>query len=139
MSALWRKQISGRRGISFLACTTIRGKGGSAEQRNQLLDAAAAWDLIFLQDDDFLADQSYLERTVEVFAQRPEVAGSTGRILQNGARGPGYSVAQARRFLLDASPNALLPGELTESTILADGCNMGFPHARAPQPRTSLR
>ncbi len=104
----------------------IRGKGGSAEQRNQLLDAAAAWDLIFLQDDDFLADQSYLERTVEVFAQRPEVAGSTGRILQNGARGPGYSVAQARRFLLDASPNALLPGELTESTILADGCNMAF-------------
>ncbi len=100
------------------------GSGGSCPQRNHLLEAAAGdFDLIFIQDDDFFAQREYLVRAVEAFERNPEVVGLTGRILHNGATGPGYSVEWARSALrgLPEPPNAPpLPA------FNCDGCNMMF-------------
>ena len=105
-----------------------KGSGGSCSQRNHLLDAAAAggFDLIFIQDDDFFAQRQYLERAVEVFARDPEVVGATGRILHNGATGPGYTVDFARGVLAPITQAPTLAEAPPRPAFNTDGCNMVF-------------
>lgn len=103
------------------------GDGGSTAQRNCLLEAVGdRFDLIFIQDDDFFSQREYLERTVEVFATRPDVVATTGKVLQNGATGPGYSVEHARAVVGRIKSVPTLAQQPPRPAFNTDGCNMGF-------------
>ncbi len=103
------------------------GSGGSCAQRNRLLDAAGDdFDIIFIQDDDFFAQRDYLLRVEEVFAAYPQAVALTGRILANGAVGPGHSVAYARSRLSNIPAAPSLEQEPPFPHFNTDGCNMAF-------------
>ncbi len=105
-----------------------KGSGGSCAQRNHLLDAAIAggYDLIFIQDDDFFAQKSYLERASAIFAADSEVVGFTGKVLANGTTGPGYTVEWARGVLAGIPSTPPLADSPARKTFNCDGCNMMF-------------
>ncbi len=103
------------------------GPGGSCSQRNCLLEAFGSdFDLIFIQDDDFFAQRDYLDRAVEVFRRDPSVVGLTGKILHNGATGPGYTVEFARSVLGAISSVPTYDQQPPGPTFNTDGCNMAF-------------
>ena len=100
---------------------------GSCTQRNFLLDAAGdAFDLILITDDDCYLQRNYIERTEQVFAADPTVAGTTGNILKNGAPGPGYSVAFAQELLRGIPEAPAIAEQPPVPTFNTDGCNMAF-------------
>ncbi len=109
--------------ITFIQGT---GSGGSCAQRNHLLDAARGHDLIFVQDDDFFAHPSYLERAVEVFAADRDVVGFTGKVLADGTTGPGYTVEWARGVLAGVQSTPTLAERPARPAFNCDGCNMMF-------------
>ncbi len=101
--------------------------GGSCAQRNHLLEAAGdRFDLIFIQDDDFFAHREYLQRAVEVFARDPKIVGLTGKVLHNGATGPGYTVEFARGVLGGIASVPSLAAKPPRAAFNTDGCNMMF-------------
>ncbi len=105
----------------------VKGSGGSCEQRNHLLDAAGdGFDLIFIQDDDFFAQRDYLLRVEQVFAADPRAVALTGRILSNGATGPGYTVEYARKKLAAIAAAPTVDQEPPFPHFNTDGCNMAF-------------
>ncbi len=104
-----------------------QGSGGSCAQRNRLLEVAGRdFDLIFIQDDDFFAQRDYLQRAVEAFLRDRSVVGITGKILHNGAAGPGYSVEFARSVLSAISQVPTLEEQPPRPAFNTDGCNMAF-------------
>ena len=101
--------------------------GGSCSQRNRLLHAVPDdCDLVFIMDDDCYLQREYLERMVETFAGDPTVVGGTGRILENGATGPGLSGEYARRLLRSIPHAPTLAEEAPRPAFNTDGCNMAF-------------
>ncbi len=113
----------------FPAVRFLRGPGlgGSCSQRNCLLDAAGNdFDLIFIMDDDCYLHRDYLKRTEEVFARDPAVMGTTGRILENGAVGPGLTGEYARGLLAGVGEVPELEDQPPSPAFNTDGCNMAF-------------
>lgn len=112
---------------AFPDVTFIKGTGGSCEQRNRLLDAVGSqFDLVFIMDDDCYLQGQYLERTVEVFAGDPTVVATTGRIVENGAKGPGLTGEYARKRLRSLGPAPTHAEQPPEPHFNTDGCNMAF-------------
>lgn len=105
----------------------LRGTGGSCAQRNTLLNAVGDdYDVLLITDDDFFAHRDYLLRIEEAFANDATLVGTTGKLLANGAKGPGYTVEFARDLLgkRPAAPTLTqLPPRIVENT---DGNNMAF-------------
>lgn len=95
---------------------------GLTRQRNRILDAAQDCDLVVFFDDDFLAKPTYLKTMERLFVARPSLVLATGRVLADGACGPGLSVAEGRAVLrADTLPCGL--GAVTP-VYAAYGCNM---------------
>ena len=84
------------------------------------------FDVIFIQDDDFFAQRDYLLRVEEIFAADPKAVALTGRILANGATGPGYTVAYAREKLAAIPIAPTVDQEPPFQHFNTDGCNMAF-------------
>ncbi len=105
----------------------IQGTTGSCVQRNHLLEAAGSdYDLILFMDDDFYLHRDYLLRMEEVFRTRPDVQGATGKVIADGAVGPGLTVAHARAMIgaIHHVPHA---GERSPTAVFNTyGCNMAF-------------
>ena len=115
---------------AFPKVTFIKGTGGSCEQRNRLLDAFdSSFDLVFMMDDDCYLHRDYLARTEELFLAEPGVVGSTGKLLENGANGPGLEGDYARRLLRALGPAPTLAEQPATPAFNADGCNMAFRNA----------
>lgn len=103
--------------IEFLA-----GQPGIARQRNVILDAVTDCDVVLFLDDDFLPDPHYIEATLAAFGQDPNIVVTTGRLLADGARGPGISVVAGRTTLACVSADASRPA--IAPTFNGYGCNM---------------
>lgn len=95
---------------------------GSCSQRNYALDLVEQTsDIIAIFDDDFVPAFDFLERAEALFAAHPDIVGVNGRLIADGAKGPGIGyeaaceMAEADRLRPDSEPAPL------ESLY---GCNM---------------
>jgi GT2 family glycosyltransferase len=100
----------------------ISGPAGTTLQRNTLLDAAADCDIIVFLDDDFLPASQYLESIDRVFREDADVLVATGTVIADGAKGPGLTVAFARKLL--ATPQAGEAWGGVQRAWCGYGCNM---------------
>lgn len=89
-------------GVEFLA----QQPGGLPRQRNRILDAVPDCDLLLYLDDDFLPAPEWLAVLAAVMAARPGCAVATGTVIADGAKGPGFSVAEGRALLAADTPAA---------------------------------
>jgi GT2 family glycosyltransferase len=99
-------------------------KKGSCPQRNAIIDAAGAFDLILFFDDDFLAAPTYLAEAEACFQNFPDIVAATGLVIKDGIKGPGLDLATARAALAAYSADPAV-GFMKES-YNAYGCNMVF-------------
>lgn len=111
--------------VSYLfPVDVVKAARGLTVQRNAILDAAHRFDVIVFFDDDFFADPRYLDEVQRCFLQMPDVVGTTGLVIADGAIGPGLSVDMARVLLnercWDQSADAI------RDVHNAYGCNMAF-------------
>ncbi len=103
------------------------GAGGSCAQRNRLLEGAEEqFDFIFIMDDDCYLHRDYLLRVEQTFTGDITVVGLTGRILLNGAKGPGVQGSHARSLLGAIHAVPTLAEQPPLSAFNTDGCNMAF-------------
>ena len=77
----------------------VSGGIGLPAQRNTLLRAANDADIILFIDDDFLLAPTYISEMIDLFAAMPRCVVATGRVLADGATGPGYSVEAGRAII----------------------------------------
>ena len=102
----------------------LRAAPGLCAQRNAILDCLAhdEADAVAFFDDDFLPMPDYLLRTADAFRTYPDIAVTTGTVLADGIKGPGFTVAQGRdilaRQILQPAPLAMRPAPN------GYGCNM---------------
>jgi GT2 family glycosyltransferase len=103
----------------------VSGPVGLPAQRNRILADCRADDIIVFFDDDFFADDRYIENLETLFTSRPDIVGVTGTLIADGARGPGLSVEDGLA-LLAASP--VSPGAADDLIEYYGtyGCNMAF-------------
>jgi hypothetical protein len=99
----------------------FRGPVGSSPQRNVLLDATEA-DVVIFFDDDFLPSHDYVAEVESMFAANPEVVVTTGKLLRDGALGPGIVHEEGLRLLKEAGPNS--EARSITSTYNGYGCNL---------------
>jgi GT2 family glycosyltransferase len=111
----------------FPDVTFIKGSGGSCEQRNRLLEAVGGgFDLVFIMDDDCYLHRDYLLRTQQMFVRDPSVVATTGRVIENGATGPGLNGDYARGVLSSLGSAPTLDEAPAVPHFNTDGCNMAF-------------
>jgi GT2 family glycosyltransferase len=99
------------------------GPKGSCHQRNHalaLLDGEA--DLVFFMDDDFVPASDYLENAEALFLDHRDVVGATGRIIADGATGPGYAFEHAVAMI--AADDAVERPVVIRPRRALYGCNM---------------
>lgn len=88
---------------------TVLGPRGLCAQRNTILQALEpAADLVVFFDDDFFPRTDYLARLEDLALRRPDAVVITGKVLADGAPGPGIQPDEARAILAasaDADPN----------------------------------
>jgi GT2 family glycosyltransferase len=100
------------------------GPQGSSHQRNRALDILRyECDLVAFFDDDFVAADDYFENVVDLFFRSPDVVGATGRIIADGANGPGFSFDQAEAILA-ADRHVADPAKMMWPMAALYGCNM---------------
>jgi glycosyltransferase involved in cell wall biosynthesis len=109
----------------FPFTTAVRtGKRGLTAQRNQILSAADAADLIIFFDDDFFPQLNYIEEAEKIFLDNSDVVAVTGRPIRDGANGPGLEVEAALGLISVGVP--IPSGQDLLPTYGTYGCNMGF-------------
>ncbi len=99
----------------------VRGGRGLTTQRNVIIRAATAADIIVFFDDDFVPDNSYLAELERLFEQVPDMAIATGDVLADGATNRGIAFADALDIVDHAGP---LPPESLRPVHNGYGCNM---------------
>ena len=110
----------------FAFCSIVpAGERGLTAQRNRILSAVGDADIVVFFDDDFFPQANYLAEVEKIFVQNSDVVAATGRPLQDGANGPGFSVDHALAVVRDADLKG--PSILTIApTYGTYGCNMAF-------------
>jgi glycosyltransferase involved in cell wall biosynthesis len=101
----------------------IRGPIGLPRQRNVLLDATDS-DIVIFFDDDFLPSDDYVREVELLFATHPQLVVITGKLLADGALGPGIDHGAGMRILQAAGPNLEL--KTITATYNGYGCNMAI-------------
>jgi hypothetical protein len=86
------------------AVRIVRGGRGLCVQRNLILDdaRAAGMDVIVFFDDDFFPCRDFLAQLEIAFRDHPQAVMVTGRVLADGATGPGYAPGEARAMIAEA-------------------------------------
>lgn len=74
---------------------------GLPRQRNRILEEVWNCDVLLFLDDDFLMAPRYIEATVAEFDEHPSIVASTGDLIADGARGPGFSVAEGLTMIAE--------------------------------------
>lgn len=105
---------------SHPAVEIVLGPPGLPHQRNTILSQCNADVLLFL-DDDFLMQPEYIGELEKLFVSNPEVVVATGLVTADGIRGPGFSVEEGRRLLVDLHVNQ---EPIIRETYGGYGCNM---------------
>ncbi|MFY0610031.1 MAG: glycosyltransferase family 2 protein [Hyphomicrobiaceae bacterium] len=110
----------------------VTGCSGASAQRNcameQIVDDS---DIISFFDDDFLQSSHYLARVEEGFRRNPDWAVATGRVVVDGANGPGLTFDEGCQELRKAEQrdveNAVGDGlGDIEDRVGGYGCNMSI-------------
>jgi GT2 family glycosyltransferase len=94
---------------------------GSCRQRNAIIRAATAAEVMVFFDDDFLPQPSYLTEVEALFQQEAGLVVATGAVLADGINGPGISVAEALAVLAADRPPA---ASTLQPVYSGYGCNM---------------
>jgi hypothetical protein len=102
--------------------TTISSAPGLPAQRNAILREGGDADAIVFFDDDFLPAATYLAHAELILGRHPAVVLATGKLIEDGIRGPGLSLAYARQKLADAP--AADPQAALVRYYGVYGCNM---------------
>ena len=103
----------------------VWGAVGLPAQRNKILSAVAAADIVVFFDDDFFPDARYIENVERLFKTYPEVVAVTGTLIADGAQGPGLTVEEGLGLIQSEAgspPNADEPIK----GYGAYGCNMAY-------------
>lgn len=100
----------------------VESEPGSSRQRNAILAACEDCDIVIFFDDDFFPVANFLANTEKLFQSRPDVVMATGHVIEDGIKGPGISVEDARRILAATTPPS--PTADCYSFYGAYGCNM---------------
>lgn len=96
---------------------------GLTRQRNAIIEAAGAADVVVFFDDDFLPGPEYLLAIERHMRMQPSTVVATGVVMSDGINGPGLSPAEGRAVLLRASQ--LSAGQPTVTPAFTGyGCNM---------------
>jgi hypothetical protein len=103
----------------------VSGPVGLPAQRNKILATCGKDDIVVFFDDDFFANDQYIENLEKLFAARPDIVGVTGTLIADGARGPGLSVEQGLALLASEGASSGKGDELIEY-YGTYGCNMAF-------------
>lgn len=82
----------------------LAAPAGLPRQRNAILDAAGDCDAVLFLDDDFLPASDYLAVTEAVLTARPDAVVTDGTVVADGAKGPGFTVAEGRALLAADRP-----------------------------------
>jgi GT2 family glycosyltransferase len=77
----------------------IQSTAGLTLQRNLILDEVAQYDIVTFLDDDFYMHRDHLSLIEEVFISKPAVTVATGKLLADGAQGPGLTASDAKRII----------------------------------------
>jgi polysaccharide biosynthesis transport protein len=101
----------------------LDGATGLTAQRNKILSAATGADIVVFFDDDFFVSPSYLSNLERLFLAHPDIVAATGRVLADGASGPGLSAAEGLRILGSRSTGE---SETFLECYGTYGCNMAF-------------
>jgi hypothetical protein len=102
----------------------VCGPVGLPAQRNRILAACSAADVVVFFDDDFFADADYLAEVEKTFLADPALAALTGGVLADGIGGPGISPTQGLEIL--RSSGADRRSERVFPIAGMYGCNMAF-------------
>ncbi|HTO62718.1 MAG TPA: glycosyltransferase [Bradyrhizobium sp.] len=103
----------------------VSGPVGLPAQRNRILAECGADDIIVFFDDDFFADDHYIENLEALFTSRPDIVAVTGSLIADGVNGPGLSVEEGLA-LLAANPASPGAGDDLIEYYGTYGCNMAF-------------
>ena len=98
------------------------GVRGSCIQRNALIRKATREDILVFFDDDFVPHDDYLEKVESIFSKFKDIAVITGRVIADGATGPGFDVAEAKSLLAHEGDFPSL--DSITDTYSGYGCNM---------------
>ena len=101
----------------------VAGPRGLPRQRNRILDVLRHGDLLLFIDDDFLLAPDYLAELERLFAERPDAAMFTGRVLADGVVGRGIAMAEGRATLDASAPS---PRGALHPVYNGYGCNMAL-------------
>jgi len=94
---------------------------GLCKQRNRSLDLLRdRADVIVFLDDDYVAAPEFIAGVEQVFSERPDVVGVTGRVIADGVHGAGFSVEEAIAFIEADQP----PPPSDRPIEALYGCNM---------------
>jgi GT2 family glycosyltransferase len=94
---------------------------GLPHQRNRLMDAASAIDVLLFLDDDFIMAPDYLAEMEAIFREHSEVVMTTGRVVADGVTGAGLSADEAEERLAAAGAPRPVPLSVVYNGY---GCNM---------------
>jgi glycosyltransferase involved in cell wall biosynthesis len=101
-----KQDIQGLPYLTGVECITA--PAGLPRQRNAILDLLADCDVVLFLDDDFLMAPDYIKATEVILQTHPEIVATTGDLIADGARGPGYSVADAQSMIAADGGDATL-------------------------------
>jgi len=104
--------------------SVVYGPKGATGQRNRVFEECNPDDVVLMLDDDFLMAPDYLQKTLEVFQDDPEVVLATGTVLADGIVGPGYNHEQGSALLAERNTPDL-PDTIT-TAFSGYGCNFAF-------------
>lgn len=102
----------------------VYGGPGLAKQRNLVLDCAPAdAGYVVYFDDDFLADDRWLEVAIAQFEADPAIACVTGNVIADGILGPGLALEEGEAALDRADRRDL---DWRIENYSPYGCNMAY-------------
>ncbi len=102
----------------------LQAEMGLTRQRNAALQALpAGTDFVVFFDDDFVPHDQWIEKSLETFLERNDVAGLTGHVIADGITGEGISFEDAVKLV----ESAATPRQSRfEAPFSPYGCNMAF-------------
>ena len=104
----------------------IRSVPGLPAQRNAILDQLSASSAILFIDDDFLMAPRYVEATLRAMQSDPGIVVTTGDLIADGSKGPGFSPAEAQAMI--AADGRMPPRDEVVPAPHGYGCNMAIRH-----------
>lgn len=101
----------------------LTGPAGLAAQRNTALaNLPPGTEIVAFFDDDFVAHEGWLAAAARAFRDEASIVAFTGRVLADGATGPGITLAEAKRLVAAPPPSQWSWIE----PYSPYGCNMAF-------------